>query len=255
MSRITVILVSTGALAAVVMLSVAAISRDPAAGGAKTERGTPSRSGAAASSPTSSRIVVKPGGLLVTTTLAAAATSAPTTTAAHGGAVTQAAGAAGGAVATAPVLPPEFAIFQTRSPFAKGPKKPPASAPGGPEASFVLKGAVDVGGRLTAFVEDLSAKRVVQLAAGEPIARGRIKGITLDAIEYEAAGTPAKRIEVGQNLMGQVVPPTPTSKPAAGPPGQPGAPGQPGGPPQPGMPPGAVRVAPGQPVPVPAPGK
>jgi hypothetical protein len=103
-------------------------------------------------------------------------------------------------------------------------------------------------------VEDLSAKKVLQVAAGQPLARGRVKAITLDAIEYEAAGGPAKRIEVGQNLMGQVVPPTPASKPAAGPPGQPGAPGQPGGPPQPGAPPGAVPgrvVAPGQPVPAP----
>jgi hypothetical protein len=152
-------------------------------------------------------------------------------------------------------LPPEFAIFQTRSPFAKGPKKP-STAAGGPEASFVLKGAVDVGGRLTAFVEDLSAKKVLQVAAGQPLAGGRVKGITLDAIEYETTGGPARRIEVGQNLMGQVVPPTPASKPAVGPPGQPGAPGAPGGPPQPGMPPGATRgvvVAPGQPVPVPVP--
>jgi hypothetical protein len=246
MSRVTVILVSTGALVAVVMLSVAAMSRDPAAGVPRSERGARPRTSAASSSP--SRVVVKPGGPLVTTNLAAATTSAPTTALARAGATSQ---------PTTAVLPPEFAIFQTRSPFAKGPKKPPAAA-GGPEASFVLKGAVDVGGRMTAFVEDLSAKRVLQLAAGQSLAGGRVKGITLDGIEYEAAaGAPARRIEVGQNLMGQVVPPTPTSKPAAGPPGQPGAPGQPGtpgAPPQPGMPPGAVRgkvVAPRQAMPAP----
>jgi hypothetical protein len=245
------------------MLSVAATSRDPAAAAARSGRGSKSRAGAAASSPSSSRIVVKPGGPVVTTTLAAttattataattSASASTTPSARGGGAATRAGGAAVAAVPAVPVLPPEFAIFQTRSPFGRGPKKPPANA-GGPEASFVLKGAVDVGGRLTAFVEDLSAKRVVQVTAGQPIARGRVKGITLDAIEYEAAGGPAKRIEVGQNLMGQVVPPTPASKPAAGPPGRPGGPGQPGGPPQPGMPPGAVRVAPGQPAPRPAP--
>jgi hypothetical protein len=248
MSRVTVILVSTGALVAVVVLSVAAMSRDPAGAVVRSERGgTRSRTSAAPSS-SPSRAVVKPGGPLVTTTLTAATTSGPTTVSA-GGATSQ---------ATAAVLPPEFAIFQTRSPFAKGPKKP-ATVAGGPEASFVLKGAVDVGGRLTAFVEDLSAKKVLQVAAGQPLAGGRVKGITLDAIEYEATGSPAKRIEVGQNLVGQVVPPTPASQPAAGPPGQPGAPGQPGmpgAPPQ--VPPGAVRgkvVAPGQPVTAPAPGQ
>jgi hypothetical protein len=168
--------------------------------------------------------------------------TAPTTQAARVG------GPVAADPASAVALPPEFAIFQTRSPFGKGPKKPPTTA-GGPEASFVLKGAVDVGGRLTAFIEDLAAKRVMQVAVGEPVARGKVKTITLDSIEYEAAGGPAKRIEVGQNLMGVVVPPTPTSKPA----GPPGAPGQPGGPEgapgaapgQPGMPPGAV---PGKPV-------
>jgi hypothetical protein len=94
------------------------------------------------------------------------------------------------------------------------------------------------------------------VAAGEAIARGKVKTITLDSIEYEAAGGGAKRIAVGQNLMGVVVPPTPTSKPA-GPPGAvPGQPGQPEGVPgQPGVPPGAV---PGKPVRVqaaPAPGQ
>ena len=80
-----------------------------------------------------------------------------------------------------------------------------------------------------------------------------MKTITLDSIEYEAAGGAAKRIEVGQNLLGVVVPPTPTSKPAS-PPGQPGGPeGVPGvAPGQPGVPPGAapgksvrVQVVPG----------
>jgi hypothetical protein len=84
---------------------------------------------------------------------------------------------------------------------------------------------------------------VTSVATGGAIAVGRIKSINLDAIEYESAGN-ARRIEVGQNLNGEVVPPTPTTKPAAGPPpGAPGAPGQPGGPPpgrggKPGGPPG-----------------
>ncbi len=134
--------------------------------------------------------------------------------------------------ATAVALPEEFAILQTRSPFAHGPK-PGRSA--GPEASLVLKGAVEIGGRFIAFFEDKASKRVMQLSMGEVVGRGKVKKISLDAIEYEAAGAGAKRIEVGQNLNGEVVPPTPTSKPAPAQ-GQPEGPG--GGPNQ--LPPGAV---------------
>src|SRR5438105_11688855 len=117
--------------------------------------------------------------------------------------------------ATAVALPEEFAILHTRSPFMHGPK-PGRGA--GPEASLVLKGAVEIGGRFIAFFEDKSSKRVMQLSMGEAVGRGKVKKISLDAIEYEAAGAAAaKRIEVGQNLNGEVAPPTPTSKPA-GPP-------------------------------------
>jgi hypothetical protein len=144
-----------------------------------------------------------------------------------------------------PALPSEFAIFQSRNPFTQGKSKPGAAAANAQEASLVLKGTVDVEARMVAFVEDRGAKRVVQLAAGEPVARGKVKTITLDGIEYEAGGN-IKRIAVGQNLNGEVVPPTPTSKPgpAQPPPGQPGQP-MPGQP----MPPGAMPMPPGQPAP------
>jgi hypothetical protein len=162
--------------------------------------------------------------------------SAPTTT--------QPAGPATQAVAAArPALPGEFAILQTRNVFAHGAPKAVGPGAGGPGANFVLKGVVEADGQFTAFIEDKSGKRVTSVASGGAIAVGRIKSINLDAIEYESAGN-ARRIEVGQNLNGEVVPPTPTTKPAAGPPpGTPGAPGQPGGPPpgrggKPGGPPG-----------------
>jgi hypothetical protein len=165
---------------------------------------------------------------------------------------TQAAAGPPGAAPAAPVLPPEFALFQSRSPFTHGPKK--AGGPGGPETGFVFRGVVENGGKFTAFIEDRNAKRTTLLAVGESVARGKVKSVTLDAMEYEAAGS-AKRIEVGQDLNGVVVPPTPpASKPAppGGPP-QPGGPsGQPGGPggplppgtPQPGKPARGQPVAP-----------
>jgi hypothetical protein len=134
----------------------------------------------------------------------------------------------------AATLPAEFAIFEKRNGFARGHGK--AGGAGGPEAMFALKGIADVGSHLTAFFEDTRSKNVTQAAVGDPIARGRVKKLDLDSIEYEANGE-TKRIEVGQNLNGEVVPPTPpASKPAE----NKNNPGGPGGPPGPdGAPPGA----------------
>jgi hypothetical protein len=129
------------------------------------------------------------------------------------------------------LLPKEFAFLQTRSPFGAGKARPGAKGHGGPEAAFVFKGTVQAGIVFTAFIEDQSDKNVVQAAVGDPVARGRIKSIDLDAIEYEAAGN-SRRIEVGQNLNGEVVQPVPTSQPSPPPGannGPPQMPGQPGG--------------------------
>lgn len=131
-------------------------------------------------------------------------------------------------------LPPEYSVLQTRNPFAHagkaGPGGPNAAGPGGPggpDALFVLRGTVDAGGQFTAFVEDTTAKRIVELPPGAPLGPGRIKRIDADGIEYDAMGA-SRRIEVGQDLGGRVVPPIPASKPAAPP--QPGQ-GPPQGPP------------------------
>ena len=109
-------------------------------------------------------------------------------------------------------LPAEFAVLQTHSPFGHGHHHSP-----GAEDSFVFKGVMQSDDRFTAFLQDMSTKQVVQLAAGDAVAHGRIKTVDLDSIEYETTGK-SLRVEVGQNLMGQVVPPTPTSQPAAPPP-------------------------------------
>lgn len=152
-------------------------------------------------------------------------------------------------------LPEDFAIFKTRNAFAHGKGQGGPGGPGGPkgpEAGLVFRGAVDEVDHVTAFVEDTASKRVMELAAGAMLASGKIKSVDLDTLVYESpAGS--KRIQVGQNLDGQVVPPTPAAKPA-GPQPQPGGPGGPQGqmpPGQPGpMPPGqpaparAVRTAP-----------
>ena len=129
----------------------------------------------------------------------------------------------------ASVLPKEFAIFEQQNPFAHGPAAPPAPAgppQGGPEASLVFKGVMDNSGKCIAFIEDLASKHVTQVMAGQPIGRGKIKSINLDAMEFEVMGA-MRKILVGQNLDGQVVPPTPP-QPAAQPPGGPPQGPQPG---------------------------
>lgn len=147
----------------------------------------------------------------------------------------------------ASILPKEFQIFEQQNPFAHGPATPPAPAgppQGGPEASLVFKGVMDNSGRCIAFIEDLASKHVTQVMAGQPVGRGKIKSINLDAMEFEVMGA-MRKILVGQNLDGQVVPPTPP-KPPEQPPGGPPEGAQPGpnGPqpmPMPQPPPQAVR--------------
>jgi hypothetical protein len=138
-----------------------------------------------------------------------------------------------------PSLPGDFAVFQAHNPFAAGgsARGVAAGAASGPETSLAFKGVADMGGRFTAFIEDLTNKTVTQLSVGDALAQGSIKSINLDAIEYEVGGV-SRRIEVGQNLRGEVVPPTP---PATRPSDQPAtapAPGSPDGQPGP-APPGA----------------
>lgn len=145
-------------------------------------------------------------------------------------------GAASSQPVARPALPVEFEVLQKRNVFAHGPGAGgPGAAATGPEAMMVLKGVVEAGGRFMAFVEDKGSKRVETVTEGATLASGRITGMNLDGIEYQAGGSAARRIAVGQNLRGEVVPPTPTSKPAPPAPA-PGAPGHPGGPP--GQPPG-----------------
>lgn len=154
-------------------------------------------------------------------------------------------------------LPPEYSVLQSRNPFAHAGKGGPggpqngagSGGPGGPDAIFVLRGIVDAGGQFTAFVEDTMAKRIVELPAGAPLGPGRIKQIDADAIEYDAMGA-SRRIEVGEDLAGRVVPPIPATKPAG--PQQPGPQqGAPNGPP--GAGPRQMRGAPGPQGPQPVP--
>jgi hypothetical protein len=138
--------------------------------------------------------------------------------------------AVAGAAGPGGLLPPEYAILQTQNAFGRGHASKAQHGMGGPEATFVFKGAVQAGEMFTAFVEDVSANRVMQLAIGDSVARGKIKSIDLDTIEYDVSGK-SRQIALGQNLNGEAV--APTSQPSA--PAPAAAPG-----PTDGMPPGMV---------------
>jgi len=114
------------------------------------------------------------------------------------------------------ILPPEYVFLESASPFGKG-AGPGGMRHTGPEASFILCGIVQTGSAITAFVENAANKNVDQMVVGQPVARGHIKTIDLDSMEYESAGI-TRRIEVGQNFYGDM--PQPTGPPP-GPPGPP----------------------------------
>ena len=58
-----------------------------------------------------------------------------------------------------------------------------------PEETLLLRGIVMEQGEVRAYFEDIANSRIVRVAMGEPIARGRITSIGLDAVEYETTGT------------------------------------------------------------------
>ncbi len=117
-------------------------------------------------------------------------------------------------------LPEEFTVLQTHSPFGHGRHAAP-----GDEDSIVFKGVMQTDDHFVAFLEDAATKQVIQANTGDAISHGKIKSVDLDSMEYESTGK-SLRVQVGQNLMGQVPAPPPAPKPA-GPPGDGAPPGAP----------------------------
>lgn len=78
-------------------------------------------------------------------------------------------------------------------------KEPPAPAP---ESYFVLKGIVRQNEEYVAFLEDTRMGATIRARTGDSIARGRLKSLTLDNIEFELDSETIK-IEIGDNLQGK----------------------------------------------------
>jgi len=70
-----------------------------------------------------------------------------------------------------------------------------------PESYFRLRGIVQEDGRFIAFVEDTRSNSVLKLRQGDSVARGTIKGLTLDTVEYQL-GDQVTTVRLGFDLEG-----------------------------------------------------
>lgn len=71
-----------------------------------------------------------------------------------------------------------------------------------PEAYYILKGVVQENDDFIAFIENSQAGTVLQLRRGDPVARGAIKTLTLDGLEYQMEDNAPVVVRLGQDLEG-----------------------------------------------------
>ncbi len=76
-----------------------------------------------------------------------------------------------------------------------------------PETHFVLKGLVQENNQFIAFIEDTQAGGVLQLRQGDKVARGAIKTLNLDALEYQLEDKTIS-VKLGCDLEGTRAPVT-----------------------------------------------
>jgi hypothetical protein len=81
-------------------------------------------------------------------------------------------------------------------------KEPKQVAIPNPESYFLLKGVVQENDTFIAFVENTQGGGVLRLRAGDPVARGTIKALNLDSIEYQL-GDQTIAIKLGCDLEGR----------------------------------------------------
>ncbi len=70
-----------------------------------------------------------------------------------------------------------------------------------PESYYILRGIVGENGTFIAFFQDNRQGTVLELREGDEVARGKIKSLTLDSIEYEMGDT-TTTVPLGYDLEG-----------------------------------------------------
>ena len=71
-----------------------------------------------------------------------------------------------------------------------------------PEQSVVFRGVLCPDEEYVAFIEHVQTRQISIVKTGDEIARGRVAGITLDTLAYDAGGK-VQQIHLGQNLAGE----------------------------------------------------
>jgi len=113
-------------------------------------------------------------------------------------------------------MPPEFNVLLTRGVFGRPApveRRKVRGEPSAPEALLVLRGVTVQAARVVALVEDVEAKRVLRVEAGDAVGGGRLTHVALDGVRYVAHGGADREVAIGSNLEGDVVPP-PAAVPA-----------------------------------------
>jgi hypothetical protein len=119
----------------------------------------------------------------------------------------------GGAVTTSATAPQDglaaYDIIRQRNIFSRQriPPRPagereakPVVAPD-PETFFLLRGIVQENSEFIAFIEDTQTGRVVRLRQNDSVARGVVKSLSLDSIEYQL-GDKTIPVKIGFDLEG-----------------------------------------------------
>jgi len=70
-----------------------------------------------------------------------------------------------------------------------------------PESYFKLKGIVQEDGQFIAFLEDTRSNSVLKLRQGDAVARGTVKALTLDTIQYQRDDQ-VTTVQLGYDLEG-----------------------------------------------------
>lgn len=104
--------------------------------------------------------------------------------------------------ASTQALPDDYRVLLTRSIFAgrvPGIKAAPSSA----GSALALRGVMQCGAGMVAFVEDTSSGRARLVHVGDAVGDGKIAAIELGHVEF-ARGERSARIAVGQTFSGEV---------------------------------------------------
>lgn len=86
-----------------------------------------------------------------------------------------------------------------------------------PETAYLLTGIVFEEGQFRAYVEDGPRSKIVRLAPGEAVARGRVEHIEINGIVYVGDDGRQTWVEIGQNLTGNALVASSTGDDPAGP--------------------------------------